>query len=286
VRRAWGGIKTLYWKAYADNVTGLSAMVAYNLLLSLLPLALVGLFVTGRVLRSPELEHSVLRDLREIFPSTANSTITNALDRLKSESTSFGVIALVASVWFGSSFWGSLDTAFCRIYHVDCRSWLAQKRFAIAMLLVALLLMAVTVAVPTAQAILVKGARGLPFGLAHLRAIDYGITLGISLVLLFGVLCLIFWLVPNRPVPWRALWPGALLATLAIGAVDYAFPLYVSNVSTVARLGTTLVLLVLVLLWFYAIALIILVAAELNATRFERADSGAPRPAEAVSTGP
>ena len=33
-------IKDFYWKAYEDNLTGLSAMVAYNLLLSVFPLAL------------------------------------------------------------------------------------------------------------------------------------------------------------------------------------------------------------------------------------------------------
>jgi membrane protein len=278
VRRAWPGLKTLYRKAYEDNVTGLSAMVAYNLLLSVLPLALVALFVTGRVLSSPALEHSVVRDLRHIFPSTAGSTITRALERVKSNSTSFGLIAIAASVWFGSSFWGALDTAFCRIYRLKCRSWVEQKRFAIAMLVVALLLMAVTVVVPTVQSILVKGSKGLPFGLAHFRALDYAITLAVGLVALFTLLTLVYWVVPNRRLPWRAVWPGALLGTVAIGAIDYGFPLYLSNVSTLARVGTTLVLLVIVLLWFYAVALIILVAAVVNATRYDGS------PADAIET--
>ena len=40
-----------FWrKAYEDNVTGMAAMVAYNLILSVFPLALVALFVAGRVL--------------------------------------------------------------------------------------------------------------------------------------------------------------------------------------------------------------------------------------------
>ena len=41
-----------FWrKAYEDGLTGLAAMVAYNLLLSIFPLALIALFVAGRVLR-------------------------------------------------------------------------------------------------------------------------------------------------------------------------------------------------------------------------------------------
>ena len=64
----------------------------------------------------------------------------------------------MSSIWIGSSFWGALDTAFCRIYHVRCRTWVEQKRFALAMLVVVLLFMAATVAVPAIQAILVGGA--------------------------------------------------------------------------------------------------------------------------------
>jgi uncharacterized BrkB/YihY/UPF0761 family membrane protein len=49
-RRYWASVKRFYWKAFDDNLTGLSAMVAYNLLLSILPLALLALFIAGRVL--------------------------------------------------------------------------------------------------------------------------------------------------------------------------------------------------------------------------------------------
>src|SRR3954447_8397985 len=148
-------------------------MVAYNMLLSLFPLALLALFIASRVLQSPELQDSVFRDLQRLFPTTAKGTITDVLERVKSSSTSIGIFALVTSVWFGSSFWGALDTAFCRIYHFDCRSWLRQKRFALAMLVVVLAFMAATVVVPAAQSILVKGTHGLPFGLAHLQIVVY-----------------------------------------------------------------------------------------------------------------
>jgi len=50
-------------------------MVAYNLLLSILPLALLALFITGRVLGSGHLENSVLTDLRQLFPDATQSTL-------------------------------------------------------------------------------------------------------------------------------------------------------------------------------------------------------------------
>src|SRR5207249_2512577 len=149
------------------------------------------LFIAGRVLGSGDLERSVLDDLRRLFPNAAETTITSVLDGLQRFSTRLGIAALVTSVWFGSSFWGALDTAFCRIYHLKCRSWVEQKRFGLAMLVVVLVFMAATVVVPSVQSILVTGAGNLPFGLDKVNAIVYAITLVAGLVVLFGILCLI-----------------------------------------------------------------------------------------------
>ena len=249
-------------------------MVAYNLLLSVFPLALLALFIAGRVLESTDLEQSVLQDLRQLFPTATDTTLTRTLERVRDSSTGFGVVALVSSVWIGSSFWGALDTAFCRIYHVRCRSWLEQKRFALAMLVVVLLFMAATVAVPTLQSLLVSSADDLPLGLSEVDGLVFAVTLAAGVVLLFAILCLIYWAVPNRRLPWRAIWPGALGATGAIGVIDYAFPFYLSNVEHDAQFGTTFVFVVIVLIWFYALAIIILSGATINAMRFELHETG------------
>jgi membrane protein len=265
---------TFYRKAYEDNVTGLAGMVAYNLLLSVFPLALLALFIAGQVLQSGDLEQSVLQDLRQLFPTATDHTLTKALDRVRDSSAGFGVLALVTSVWIGASFWGALDTAFCRIYHVRCRKWLEQKRFALVMLVVVLLFMAATVAVPALQSLLRSSADDLPFGLSEVPDLVYWLSLAAGLLLLFGILCVVYWTVPNRPVPWPAIWPGAAGATIAIGVVDIAFPAYLTHISTIARFGTTFVFVVIVLVWFYALALIILGGGIVNAMRFELHETG------------
>jgi membrane protein len=267
-------LKTFYWKAYQDNLTGMSAMVAYNLLLSLFPLALLALFIAGRVLQSAHLEDSVLSDLQRIFPGATEGTLNSALDNVRNSSTGIGIGALVASIWIGSSFWGALDTAFCRIYHVRCRSWVEQKRFALLMLLVVLLFMAATVIVPTAQSLLVSGAEDLPLGLSEVHGLLYALTLGATLAVLFLVICIIYWAVPNRRVPWRAVWPGAIGATLAMALIDWAFPAYLTSISTIAQVGTTFVFVLIVLLWFYLLAIIILGGAVINSLRFELHETG------------
>jgi membrane protein len=257
-----------FWRIAEDaNITGQAAMLAYNMLLGIIPIALLGLFVAGQVLSSHAIAHSVANDLREVFPGTAEHTLNSLLTEITNSTTSTGVLALVASLWLGSSFWGALDTAFGRIYSAPSRKWLEQKRFALSMLLVVLLFMIATVAVPTAQSILRGGVDDLPFDLAHVAGLVYVGSLAIGVLLLFGCLTIIYSRVPNRRVPWRAVWPGTLIATLAIVVIDYGFPLYLSSISTIARFGTTIVFVLIMLGWFYLLALIMLSGAIVNALR-------------------
>jgi YihY family inner membrane protein len=257
-----------FWHiAWDANITGLSAMLAYNMLLGVIPVALLALFIAGQVLSSHAIQQSILVDLRSIFPGATQHTLDSLLDQVQGSTATTGVLALVASLWLASSFWGALDTSFSRIYNCDSRPWLAQKRFGIVMVGVVFLLMVATVAVPTVQSLLKSSAEVLPIDLQHVDEVVYVLSLGIGLALLFGCLAVIYATVPNRPVRWRAVWPGALAATAGIGVVSTVFPLYLSNISTIARFGTTIVFVLIVLLWFYVIALIILAGASLNALR-------------------
>ncbi len=179
------------------------------------------------------------------------------------------MLGLIASLWLGSSFWGALDTAFARIYGCSSRPWLEQKRFGLTMLGVVLVFMVATVAVPAAQSILRAGANDLPFDLAHVGVFVYAGSLAFGIALLFGCLAVIYLRVPNRRVPWRGVWPGAISATLAIAVIDYAFPIYLTNISTIARFGTTIVFVLIMLGWFYVLALIILGGAIVNTLRMQ-----------------
>jgi len=109
------------------NVTGSSAMVAYNMLLGVVPVALLALFVGGPIVSGAAVQESVLRALRRIFPVAAVQTLDSLLDPIQRFPTSTGVLALLASLWLGSSFWGALDTAFARIYGCKSRRGLSRS---------------------------------------------------------------------------------------------------------------------------------------------------------------
>jgi membrane protein len=270
--RPW--LRAFWHRAYLENVTGLSAMVAYNLMLAVFPFALLVLFVFGQVLKIGGVEAGVLDDLQRLFPNVEQETLTDALARIEENSTTIGIAAFLGSLWIGASFWGAMDTAFCRIYHVECRGWVEQKRFSFAMLVVVLLFIAASIFMPAIEGALVTSTDKLPLGLSDIKAIDTMLLLSAALLVTFLICCVIFWAVPKGHMPWRAVWPGAAFVTVAAGLANWLFPLYLSSVSSLSQLGSTVGFILIALLWFYVLSLALMAGAVINSLRHELHDTG------------
>jgi membrane protein len=275
-RRRWTPYLRAFWnRAYRENVTGLAGMVAYNLLFALFPFALLILFVVGQVLESSDAQMSILLDLQRVFPATEQATLERILDRIRESSTTIGVAAAIGALWVGTSFWGAMDTAFCRIYHVECRGWVEQKRWAIGMLVVSVLFLAATIALPTIEGVLISSAEDLPFGLSGIGGIENVLLLALALAITFLLACAIYWLVPKGHLPWRGVWPGALFLTVTAGLANFVFPIYLREISGINEFGGAIGFVLIALIWFYLLSLALLAGAVINALRYELHDTGA-----------
>jgi membrane protein len=273
-RRSTRFLRAFWHRAYEENITGLAGMVAYNLVLFLFPFALLVLFIFGRILQSPSVEASVLTDLQRLFPAVETNTLDNALTRIRDSSTTIGVAAAVGALWIGTSFWGAMDTAFCRIYHVPCRGWLEQKRFALVMLLGLTLFLAGSVVVPTLEAFLVTSADNLPFGLSDISGLANALLLVAALLAVFATCCVIYYFVPKGHIPWRGIWPGAVFVTFTTGIANAVYPFYLANVSSIGEVGGTIGFILIALVWFYLVSLSLLAGAVINSLRYELYDTG------------
>jgi membrane protein len=90
-------------------------------------------------------------------------------------------------------------------------------------------------------------------------------------------LALLYELTPNRRVPWKNAFAGALPAALAFEAAKRGFAVYVKNVPTYEIVYGTLAALPVFLIWIYVCWLIVLSGAAITATLTLGADA-APRP--------
>lgn len=268
-------LQAFWTRAYSENITGLSGMVAYNLMLAVFPFAFLVLFIFSQVLRIKGVEVGIFNDLQRLFPNAEQDTLNDILLAIRSNSTTLGVAAAIGSLWIGASFWGAMDTAFCRIYHVECRGWWEQKRFSLGMLFVVALFLLGSVLLPAVEGALIRQTENLPFGLNEIQSLDNAAVLIVTLTLNFVVGAVIYWAVPKGHMPWRAVWPGALFTTLVAGLANWLFPVYLTNVSALSRFGSTIGFILIALLWFYLVALTMLAGAVINSLRHEYYDRGA-----------
>ncbi len=167
-----------------------------------------------------------------------------------------------------------MDTAFCRIYHVECRGWVEQKRFALVMLVVVIVFLAASVVVPVAEGLLASAApRTCRSGSTRSAACAARPLLGVALVVTFAICALIYYVVPKGHVPWRGVWPGALFVTVTTAIANAIFPFYLGQ-SNIDQLGGALGFILVALVWFYLVSLGLLAGAVINALRFEFHETG------------
>jgi membrane protein len=260
-------------KAWHDRILGLSAETAFWQLLSLPSLVLALLGAIGFVGRQfgpdtvDQVEREILAVSRRALAPAAQDVIEQILDDVLRHGR-FDIISIggVISLWAGSSAMATFVNTITIAYGMrDLRGALHSRVLALWIYLVSL---AVTVVV---LPLLVIG----PTELRHItpqswrNATDDLIQIGywpvLGGVLLLGLAALYHYATPVR-LRWRRALPGAAVAlgVLVLGSVGLR--LYIVHVVGKAITYGVLGAPIAALLFFYIIALAILLGAELNAT--------------------
>jgi membrane protein len=264
--RGWWEIMKRVWEQMGtDNISTLSAGVAFWGLLSLFPAlsALVSLF---GLVADPHTVQQQLAQTAGVLPQDATKLISEQLNTMAANPSKLG-IGLVVSVgialWTARSGTGMIMTALNVAYdEKETRNfiWFNIHAYALTAGLVlfgilAIAFVAVLPAVlsfldlPTSWSIVIQVIRWL--ALAAL------VVLALAILYRFG---------PSRERPrWQWVSWGALVAAVLWLAASAAFSYYVGHFGGYDKTYGSLAAVVIVLLWFYITAYVVLIGAELNA---------------------
>lgn len=252
-------LQAFFTKFSNDWSTTLAAALAYNLLMTIFPIAIAILAILGLVLGSlspgtyGQLKVQILHTLPVNTPASTVDSISNQLAKA---SGILGIIAIVLALFNGSRLFLLIEGIFGIIYHVRHRTFIRQNLMAFGMLILFILLipiMAFASALPAVVLSIFPRNSVLGF---------LGGILGVFIAsyILFQA---IYMVVPNQHISFRNSWLGALVAAIALDIYLTLFPLYVHFVGNgpAATLGTG----ILLLIFFYYFALILLIGAQVNA---------------------
>ena len=248
-------------KLMADQAPNLASLLAWSSLSAILPLILGVLSVAGILLRDPRVLDQVYTTLLALLPGQAAGPVGDALRGVREASPApAGIVALGLLLYNGSSFFSNMASVFNQAYHVESRNFVVERLIAVAMLIVTTVLLVVSTLALGLGSLVGTVPINLPMGPALARAISWSISIlsaGVLFVLSYKVL-------PNARQGWRAVLPGAILASVLTFAISLVFPLYVTLVppnQAYAVFGVFL----LFTFWLYVLGFIIVLGAELNA---------------------
>ena len=254
-------------KGLNDWIFNLAGLLAYNLLLAMVPLFLLLIGGLGLTLQglAPNTQQQLTSEVARTLPSQISSgLIQGVTSDLEQSSGAILILGLIAAFFFGSRLFITVEDCFTIIYRVKPRTVLGRNWMALGMTLLFIVfvpIMFLAAAVPavlTSQVIQQVWHTETPGNLARV-----GGYIGAYLAAFLWLL-IIYVLIPTQHVRLRHSWPGAALAAVLFMLYELIFPWLTSALLRPGKYGATAGFLILLLSFFYYFAFLLLLGAEFN----------------------
>ena len=253
-----------------DDVMGLSGELAYRWLLSIFPLAILIAAIAGFAARSLDVQdptQQLLDATGSSLPPEAAATIRPQLERiLENQEGALLSLGLLLSLWAAAAGMKAIIKSLNRAYDVpETRPFWRKTLVALGLtLLLGAAVVVSFIAMVTGQVAARELATAV--GLEEAAAVFFEVA---PYPLAIGALGIaswfLYWRAPARRPSWKYAIPGAVFFVPGWIAATLLFSFYVGNFGsyndTYGALGGVIVL----MLWFYLTALLLLLGGELNA---------------------
>ena len=259
-------IKLIYMyfhKFTKHDIMGLSAEMGFYLLTALFPF-LILLFIIATLISDNMQE--LLLNLISYLPRDMENLITELLTSFKG-SMPIIITESVLGLWYMSNVISTLTKAMNRFYGVkETRGYFKLRGifllFALTIIVLIFLSFALVVFGQGTQLIL-QYLNYLPF-ISTEKVWNYMRYISVILVI-FVAIMIMFKILPNKHLSFRAVAAGSALTTAAWCITSYGFSFYVNNFSKYHVIYGSLASIFILVTWVYMSALVILIGASINA---------------------
>ncbi|GIH08557.1 hypothetical protein Rhe02_66240 [Rhizocola hellebori] len=269
--------KRVWAEAKKDNLTLLAAGVAFYAMLALFP-SLIALVTVYALAADPAKISEQIEPVTSLLPQEAAELVEQQLTAIVESNTGSLTIGLVVSVlaalWAASGGIGALITGINAVYgQEEQRGFVKLKALALTLTLGAVVVVVLALLLVAAFPSVVDA---LNLGTAGRLAAELGRWL--LLAALIALTLSVFYRVgPSQAsARWRWMSWGAVIALVIWLLGSIGFSLYVGNFGSYNKTYGTLAAVIILMLWLYLSAYVILLGAELDAEldRRERVRAG------------
>jgi len=244
-----------------DNGTLMGAAMAFYILLSLVPLVLVGVAIFGHFMNSDRSYDAVMNFVRDFFPAQ-KEMLAGAIQSIRENRGPIGGIGLVGLILTASGGFATMETAINIAWGAPNRNMIWNKVFALLMMLLIGALLILSIGVTTA----INWAAEIPplkwmAANGVVRVLGYLVSFGISGVMFTAI----YKLFPNLKTEWKpSLIAGFITAFLwevfKIGYTWYSASKFGNQEASQGTMGSFVGL----IMWIYYSSALVLLGAELS----------------------
>lgn len=257
-------IKEMVRHFIEDDVTSLSAQLAYYLLLSIFPFFIFLVTLLGFLPLSTE---GVLEILEVLVPGSVTDLLITSLNQLlNTKRSGLLFVSLISTLWVASSALNAVIYALNKAYDVPQeRSWLFSRFLSIVFTIGMVIAILITLIFPVFGNML-EDIVVYFFGANELFLIIWSVLRwAISFIYLIFIFTLLYYFAPNKKVSFKHIFAGAIFAAVGWIVVSIGFSFYINNFTnyslTYGSLGGAIILMI----WFYLSGMIVIIGGQLNA---------------------
>jgi membrane protein len=260
----------LWEKTFEDEVFFMAGAVAFNLLLAMIPLIVLGVGVTGFVLSTKvDAAQAVVSLLQENLPQVAGSEELTALvrtiaDGLLAQRTSLTVVGALVFVWLATRLVGTIRVVLREIFDISqARGLVLGKLFDAQVVVVGVFFLTLNLGASIyLEAAVRHGVSFLGLGNPILSLAERALANGVALASIWTLFLVVYRYLPARRIPWRTAMVAATFSAVLHESLKWAFSWYVTQAADFTTTFGNLATVAVLIFWIYYEATVFIVGGE------------------------
>lgn len=249
-------------------ITQRASSLSFNFFLALFP-AILFFFTLIPYIPIKDFQITLFQIMQTFLPENAFETVKSTIsDILINKRSGLLSVGFIMALYFSTNGVNAVIDAFNQTYHtLESRSWIKQRMISVFLVIVMAVLIIVSIALITSGSYVIKYL--VEHGILKGRITIYLIFASrwiILLALLFFSVSFLYFFAPSHKEHFRFISAGSSLATFLILSTTLGFNFYVANFSKYNALYGSIGTLIIILMWIYLNAIILLIGFELNAS--------------------
>jgi membrane protein len=264
-----------------DDCMTSAAALSYYTVFSLPAILILIMLLVSSVMDPTDVRGGLESQLESLMGPSAGGEVRTILQETERPGGGFipTVVGIVALVFGATGALGQLQAALNRAWNVEpdpkqggMKTFLTKRLFSFGMLLSIAFLLLVSLVISAALSGLGDRLSGfLPAGLSE--PVLHALNLGVSLLVISLLFATMFRVLPDAKVAWKSVWVGGIATAVLFVLGKFLIGLYIGKSNPGEAYGAAGSLIVM-LLWIYYSALIVLFGAEFTETWAERRGEG------------